>query len=129
MAEPRLTSWVPVPPDSDFPLENLPYGIFSTADDPAPRPGVAVGAHVLLLEREARSRAREQPVDLEPLGGATLGLAELGSLLERAGLDDVDAGDFRRYGSARRLYNFHVDHAGSYRWSRACASRTSSTAA
>jgi glutamate synthase domain-containing protein 3 len=36
------------------------------------------------------------------------------SLLERAGIDGVDAASFRRYGSARRLYNFHVDHAGDY---------------
>ena len=35
-------------------------------------------------------------------------------LLGRAGLDDVDPASFRRYGSARRLYNFHVDHAGEY---------------
>ncbi len=41
-------------------------------------------------------------------------LAELRDLLARARLDDVDAGEFRRYGSARRLYNFHVDHAGEY---------------
>jgi glutamate synthase domain-containing protein 3 len=41
-------------------------------------------------------------------------LAELRALLERAGLDDVDPTGFRRYGSARRLYNFHVDHAGAY---------------
>ena len=41
-------------------------------------------------------------------------LAELGELLLRAGVDDIDPGDFRRYGSARQLYNFHVDHAGAY---------------
>jgi glutamate synthase domain-containing protein 3 len=39
--------------------------------------------------------------------------ATLEELLERAGFD-LDAGDFRRYGSARNLYNFHIDHAGSY---------------
>jgi methylamine---glutamate N-methyltransferase subunit B len=39
----------------------------------------------------------------------------LRALLEAAGLGgDVDTGAFRRYGSARRLYNFHVDHASSY---------------
>ena len=38
-------------------------------------------------------------------------VAELGDLLTRAGIDDVDATEFRRYGSARRLYNFHVDNA------------------
>ena len=39
---------------------------------------------------------------------------ELRELLERAGVDDVDPADFRRYGSARRLYNFDVDNAGEY---------------
>jgi glutamate synthase domain-containing protein 3 len=38
---------------------------------------------------------------------------EVSQLLERAGID-ADPGDFRRYGSARRLYNFDVDHAGEY---------------
>jgi glutamate synthase domain-containing protein 3 len=40
--------------------------------------------------------------------------AEVEALLERAGIDDVDPATFRRYGSARRLYNFHVDNAGAY---------------
>jgi methylamine---glutamate N-methyltransferase subunit B len=35
-------------------------------------------------------------------------------LLERAGIDGLDPASFRRYGSARRLYNFHVDNAGAY---------------
>jgi methylamine---glutamate N-methyltransferase subunit B len=39
--------------------------------------------------------------------------AELASLLAAAEID-AEPGEFRRYGSARRLYNFHVDHAGSY---------------
>jgi glutamate synthase domain-containing protein 3 len=41
-------------------------------------------------------------------------VAELRALLERAGIDDADPADFRRYGSARRLYNFNVDNAGEY---------------
>jgi len=36
---------------------------------------------------------------------------EVRALLEQAGIDDVDPASFRRYGSARRLYNFHVDNA------------------
>ncbi len=40
--------------------------------------------------------------------------AELQELLERAGLSDVDPSEFRRYGSARELYNFRVDNAGAY---------------
>jgi glutamate synthase domain-containing protein 3 len=40
--------------------------------------------------------------------------AELGELLELAEVDGCDPSDFRRYGSARRLYNFNVDNAGEY---------------
>jgi glutamate synthase domain-containing protein 3 len=36
---------------------------------------------------------------------------ELGALLARAGITGCDPSGFRRYGSARRLYNFHVDNA------------------
>ena len=39
---------------------------------------------------------------------------ELRDLLAAAGIDDVDPSDFRRYGSARELYNFKVDNAGAY---------------
>ena len=37
----------------------------------------------------------------------------LAGLLHRAGFD-ADPAEFRRYGSARRLYNFDVDHADAY---------------
>jgi methylamine---glutamate N-methyltransferase subunit B len=40
--------------------------------------------------------------------------AELRELLTGAGLEDPDPSEFRRYGSARRLYNFEVDTAGAY---------------
>jgi glutamate synthase domain-containing protein 3 len=36
---------------------------------------------------------------------------ELAELLGRAGMNHVAPGEFRRYGSARRLYTFHVDNA------------------
>ena len=39
---------------------------------------------------------------------------ELRSLLERAGFSDLDPSEFRRYGSARQLYNFRIDNAGAY---------------
>ena len=39
--------------------------------------------------------------------------AELAALLERAGFD-ADLGRFRRYGSARRLYNFEIDNIDAY---------------
>ena len=41
-------------------------------------------------------------------------LAEIGTLLTRAGIADVQPAEFKRYGSARKLYNFSVDHADIY---------------
>jgi methylamine---glutamate N-methyltransferase subunit B len=41
-------------------------------------------------------------------------VAQVRELLARASIDDVDPAEFRRYGSARRLYNFDVDNLGSY---------------
>lgn len=39
---------------------------------------------------------------------------ELRRLLDAAGLPDVQPDEFKRYGSARTLYNFHVDNAAAY---------------
>ncbi|MGH2829065.1 MAG: fumarylacetoacetase [Actinomycetota bacterium] len=46
-----LRSWVPVPEDSDFPIQNLPYGVFRR--DGEPRIAVAIGEHVLDLRAVA----------------------------------------------------------------------------
>ena len=40
--------------------------------------------------------------------------AELAELLDRAAFTDVDPSGFRRFGSARQLYNFKIDNVGSY---------------
>lgn len=45
---PELKSWVDVPTDSDFPIQNLPFGIFKT-EGTSPRVGVAIGNHILDL--------------------------------------------------------------------------------
>ncbi|MBX9759750.1 MAG: fumarylacetoacetase [Beijerinckiaceae bacterium] len=47
--DPALRSFVEGAADSDFPIQNLPYGVFSTASDTRPRVGVAIGAYVLDL--------------------------------------------------------------------------------
>ena len=39
---------------------------------------------------------------------------ELAALLAAAGVDDASPREFRRYGSARNLYNFKIDNAGAY---------------
>jgi len=53
--DPALRSFIAVDAASDFPIQNLPYGVFSTESLPTPRVGVAIGDFVLdlaLLESE-----------------------------------------------------------------------------
>jgi fumarylacetoacetase len=60
--DPSLRSFIPVGPTSDFPIQNLPYGVFSTAALPAPRVGVAIGDYVLdlwELEQDCRLEVGE----------------------------------------------------------------------
>ncbi|XP_067003237.1 fumarylacetoacetase [Anabrus simplex] len=45
-----MKSFVSYPEDSDFPIENLPYGVFSTEEDETPRIGVAIGDQILDLK-------------------------------------------------------------------------------
>ncbi len=47
--DPALRSFIPVEPTSDFPIQNLPYGVFSTQASATPRVGVAIGEFVLDL--------------------------------------------------------------------------------
>ncbi|MCS3453653.1 MULTISPECIES: fumarylacetoacetase [Bradyrhizobium] len=62
--DPKLRSFIDVAPTSDFPIQNLPYGVFSSKDGLAPRVGVAIGDYVLdLWELEQDSR-----LDVGPLG-------------------------------------------------------------
>jgi fumarylacetoacetase len=44
--------------DTDFPIQNLPLGIFSTETDPIPRVGVAIGDQVFDLKKASRSSER-----------------------------------------------------------------------
>lgn len=47
--DPGLGSWVPVPVESEFPIQNLPYGIYRRPGDRA-RAGVAIGNRILDLD-------------------------------------------------------------------------------
>lgn len=51
---PNLKSWIDVPKDSDFPIQNLPYGIFAT-ETKTPRIGVAIGEQILDLSEIAKA--------------------------------------------------------------------------
>lgn len=46
---PNLKSWINVPENSDFPIQNLPFGIFSLEGD-TPRVGVAIGEQIIDLK-------------------------------------------------------------------------------
>ena len=47
--DPSLKSWVPVSPDCDFPIQNLPFGVFRRRSGGEPAVGVAIGEMVLDL--------------------------------------------------------------------------------
>lgn len=46
--DPSLTTWVDVPENSDFPIQNLPFGIFESPNH-SPRVGVAIGDKIVDL--------------------------------------------------------------------------------
>lgn len=46
---PKLTSWVEIPENSDFPIQNLPFGVFKS-ESFGPRVGVRIGDKVLDLK-------------------------------------------------------------------------------
>ncbi|MEY9949446.1 fumarylacetoacetase [Kitasatospora sp. GAS1066B] len=48
-AQQALQSWIPVPEGSPFPVQNLPYGVFTPRGSAQPRVGVAIGEFVLDL--------------------------------------------------------------------------------
>jgi fumarylacetoacetase len=50
----RLESWIPIAHDSDFPIQNLPFGVFEGAGR-APAIGVAIGDKVLDCRRVAQA--------------------------------------------------------------------------
>ena len=98
-------------PSGDFPLQNLPAGVFRTADQPAPRLSIAIGDQVLDLA--AAGSAGLLPTSLTPAGGEsvlnalmalgpTAWSALRGRLSELLGADTCPAGP-RRSAVARCL--------------------------
>lgn len=62
--DPSLHSWIEIDANSDFPIQNLPFGIFRTPDRD-PRVGVAIGEYILDLCEVAR-RDFFNLIDLDP---------------------------------------------------------------
>jgi fumarylacetoacetase len=61
--DPKLRSFISVDPASDFPIQNLPYGVFSK-QGLAPRVGVAIGDYVLDLWE----LAQDCRIDVDEIG-------------------------------------------------------------
>jgi fumarylacetoacetase len=59
--DPRLRSFVPVSPESDFPIQNLPYGAFRRPGAGEPHIGVAIGDQILDLNVLAGRGVLEHP--------------------------------------------------------------------
>ncbi|KAF5472709.1 hypothetical protein F2P56_009403 [Juglans regia] len=55
-------SFIEVHPDSHFPIQNLPYGVFRPEPGSVPRPGVAIGDYVLDLSAIASSGLFDGPI-------------------------------------------------------------------
>jgi fumarylacetoacetase len=69
--DPALRSFIPVAPDSHFPIQNLPYGVFRRKSGGPPTVGVAIGEMVLDL---AVMEDRGMIPDVDTFGRPSLNL-------------------------------------------------------
>jgi fumarylacetoacetase len=90
--------------DADFPLQNLPYGVFRTAGDAPPRPGAAIGDRILdlraaaqagLLPGEAADACRQPELNALMALGAPAWSALRARLSELLGADTCPEGEVR----------------------------------
>ena len=59
--DPSLRSFIDVPADSHFPIQNLPFGMFNRGDRNDSRIGVAIGDHILDLSELYRNAVIQIP--------------------------------------------------------------------
>ncbi|CAN0910321.1 FAH [Linum grandiflorum] len=59
---PLMASFIEVHPDSHFPIQNIPYGVFKHKPSCQPRPAVAIGDYVLDLSEIALAGLFDGPV-------------------------------------------------------------------
>ena len=63
--DPRLTSWVTsANGHSDFPIQNLPFGLFAPANE-APRAGIAIGDQIIELQALVAAGLQQESVTLD----------------------------------------------------------------
>ena len=104
--DPARRSWLESanPADTDFPLQNLPYGVFRPAAKSTPRPGVAIGAFIFdlaaaaqagLLPAAASDACRQPTLNALMARGAPAWSALRARLSELLGADSCPAGPLR----------------------------------
>ena len=77
--------------------------------------GDALGDSIYEARLYVRGTPKSLGADCTPKEMRDAHKAALRALLDAAGVGgEVDVAEFRRYGSARKLYNFHIDNLGSY---------------
>jgi fumarylacetoacetase len=68
--DPKLRSFIPVAPESHFPIQNLPYGVFRHPESQRPTIGVAIGEHILDLSAPGILALLDDPLyNQAPHGG------------------------------------------------------------
>src|SRR5579859_6433368 len=108
-------------PETDFPIQNLPLGVFSTKADPSPRIGVAIGDRVFDLKKASGANKSFTQPTVEALQETSLNrLFSLGrpalSHLRRTVANLLDQGSsgnqVRRHATElftpMNEYNFHL---------------------
>lgn len=72
--DPSFSSFLDVDAESHFPIQNLPYGVFTPSSEHTPRVGVAIGAHVLDLAVLHEEERFDHPSldDTRPFSASTL---------------------------------------------------------
>lgn len=76
--------------------------------------GDALGDSIYEARLYVRGKVASLGADCEAKSMESEHVAELQRLLADAGVGDIDANEFTRYGSARKLYHFDIDNAGAY---------------
>ena len=102
-------------PDTDFPIQNLPLGVFSTNSDPTPRIGVAIGDQVFDLKRSMGANEGSAPDVMSALQDTSLnrlfalGRGALRDLRRRAAdmLDQGSSGNKTRRRASELLVPMH----------------------
>jgi len=58
-------SYIPVSKGSHFSIKNIPFGIFSSSNNPTPRPATAIGDFVVDLSVLAQAGAFDSVTDFD----------------------------------------------------------------